>query len=331
MGNSDRKLRAIEPGNAKWEQGYRFHEVAMNAESTLTVVGIGEALFDRFSEDRFVLGGAPANFAVHAHQLLVGRGEGVITSRVGEDDLGKRFINEIAKRGMRTDCVEVTSDFPTGTVDVELDSGSPTYQINENVAWDHLEFSDAWGELAPQASAVCFGTLAQRSPESREAILQFLTNAPNSLKICDINLRQHYYTADIIRSSLVAADVVKLNEEELITVGKALDEEVLEASIDERIARLIREFNLRLLALTRGKDGTVLYTDREKVTGEPTECPKVAHADDVGAGDACCAAIAVSMLLGKPLQEIANLANRVGAYVASQPGATPVLPTGILI
>lgn len=303
----------------------------MDAQSTLRVVGIGEALFDRFSEDRFVLGGAPANFAIHSHQLLVGRGEGVVASRVGDDDLGERYIRELAERGMRTDCIGVTADFPTGTVEVELDKGSPTYQINENVAWDHLEFSDAWSELAPQASAVCFGTLAQRSPENREVIRQFVANATNALKICDLNLRQFYYTADVIRSSFEMADVVKLNEEELITVGKALDEEVLEARIDERITRLIREFNLRLLALTRGKDGTVLYTDREKITGEPAECPKAAHADDVGAGDACCAAIVVSILLGKPLQEIANLANRVGAYVASQPGATPVLPTGILI
>jgi fructokinase len=302
----------------------------MAKQNKLIVVGLGEALFDCFGEDRFVLGGAPANFAVHSNQLLAGRGEGVVASRIGDDDLGDRYVTEIANRGMSTDYLEETADFPTGTVDVELDAGKPTYQITENVAWDHLEYTDAWAELAPRASAVCFGTLAQRSPESREAIHDFLKNAPHALKVCDINLRLHYYTAHIIRASLTAADVVKLNEEELITVGKALDEEVLEASTDERVERLIREFDLRLLALTRGKDGTVLYAAGEKVTGEPAEFSKHPHADDVGAGDACCAAIAVGWLLEKPLPEIANLANRVGAYVASQPGATPVLPQEIL-
>lgn len=302
----------------------------MEKQNKFIVVGLGEALFDCFSKDRVVLGGAPANFAVHAHQLLADRGEGVVASRVGNDDLGERFVNEIANRGMNTDYVEGTADFPMGTVDVELDAGKPTYQINENVAWDHLEFSDAWAELAQRASAVCFGTLAQRSPESRKAIHDFLMNAPHALKVCDINLRQHYYTAEIIRSSLSAADVVKLNEEELITVGKALNEEVLEANTDDRVEKLIREFDLRLLALTRGKDGTVLYASGEKVTGEPAEFSRHPHSDDVGAGDACCAAITVGLLLEKPLPEIANLANRVGAYVASQPGATPVLPKEIL-
>jgi fructokinase len=302
----------------------------MEKHEPIIVVGLGEALFDRFSEDRFILGGAPANFAIHAHQLLAGRGEGIVASRVGDDELGERFVRELSQRGMRTDCVSDTGDFPTGTVEVELDQGSPTYQINENVAWDHLESSDAWGELASQASAVCFGTLAQRSPESREAIQQFVLNATNALKVCDLNLRQHYYSADIIWSSLTMADAVKLNEEELITVGKALDEEVLDASTDERAARLIHEFNLKLLALTRGKAGTVLYTANEKVTGAPIAYPKQPDADDVGAGDACCAAIVVGLLLGKSLPEIADLANRVGAYVASQSGATPVLPGAIL-
>jgi fructokinase len=302
----------------------------MDAESKLEIVGVGEALFDRFSEDRFVLGGAPANFAIHAHQLLAGRGEGVVASRVGDDELGKRFVRELSQRGMRTDCVSVTGDFPTGTVEVELEAGKPTYQINENVAWDHLEFSDAWSELAPRASAICFGTLAQRSPENREVIQHFVASAPKALKVCDLNLRQFFYTADVIRSSLEMADVVKLNEEELITVGKALDEEVLNRDTDEQVARLIQDFDLRLLALTRGKSGTVLYTAIEKVTGENVNYPRQLDADDVGAGDACCAAIAVEVLLGKPLTEIATLANRVGAYVASQPGATPVLPEEIL-
>jgi fructokinase len=249
---------------------------------------------------------------------------------VGDDELGQNFIRELSQRGMSTEFVVATACFPTGTVNVELDAGKPTYQISENVAWDHLEFTDAWRGLATRASAVCFGTLAQRSPKSRSTIQQFLKNSPQALKVCDLNLRQHYFTAEIMHSSLAAADVVKLNEEELVTINKALDEQLLNQDLDEQIETLIRQFDLKLLALTRGKAGTLLYTASEKVCGAKAEYPRKLNADDVGAGDACCAAIVVGMLLGKPLQDIANLANRVGAYVASQPGATPVLPSEIL-
>jgi fructokinase len=298
---------------------------------SFTVVGLGEALFDRFSEERIVLGGAPVNLAVHANQLLQARGKGIVASRIGKDELGGRLLSELSKRGMTTDYVTISSDFPTGSVEVEVDeAGHPEYEIIENVAWDHLEFAPDWAKLAPQCSAVCFGTLAQRSPESQAAIQKFLTNAPQAIKICDLNLRQYFYTADIIRDSLQAADVLKLNEDELTAVGKALDLETITRNVDERVANIIEKFNLKLLALTRGKSGTVLFTADEKMEGDIPAYPRQPNADDVGAGDTCCAAIIVGLLLEKPLLEIVNLANRVGAYVAAQAGATPELPREIL-
>lgn len=297
---------------------------------SISVVGLGEVLFDRFANGRIVLGGAPLNLAVHAHQLLQSRGSGVPVSSVGDDDLGKKILAEISERGMTTQYISASS-YPTGMVQVEVDDqGRPSYEITENVAWDHLEFSEAWGELAPRCSAVCFGTLAQRSPESREAIQKFLTNAPQALKVCDLNLRQHFYSADLIRDCLQLADVLKLNEEELTTVSKALDMETIERSSQDRVDQLIELFNLKLVVLTRGKLGTTLTTAKEFVEGEIPTYHRHPNADDVGAGDACCAAIIVGLLLKKPLDEIVNLANQAGAYVASQPGATPRLSTEIL-
>jgi fructokinase len=302
-----------------------------NTSKELTIVGLGEALFDYFTPDRIVLGGAPVNLAVHANQLLQGRGRGVVASSIGTDELGDQLQQELSQRGMTTEYLSVTSEYPTGTVEVDVDeAGSPEYRILENVAWDHLFFTSSWGELAPTCSAVCFGTLAQRSPESRAAIQRFLTNSPQALTVCDLNLRQYFYTADIIHDSLQAADVLKLNEQELIAVGKALDEETIERSLDQRVAALMNRFAIKVLILTRGKLGTVLFTDERKFEGDVREYPRHADADDVGAGDACCAAIIVGLLLDKPLPEIVNLANQVGAYVASQAGATPVLPKEIL-
>lgn len=305
----------------------------------LTVVGLGEALFDCFDEDRYVLGGAPLNLAVHAHQLLGPRGQGVVASRVGADDLGERVHEELARWGMPTEYVTATADYPTGTVLVEVDTdGQPKYEIRENVAWDHLEFTDAWGELAPACSAVCFGTLAQRSPESRAAMQEFLTNAPQALKVCDLNLRQFFYTADLLDECLQSADVLKLNEEELGVVSKALEigDTVVEQTQGGKPERpktvdaLIKDYNLTLLAVTRGKLGTMLFTSDEQVEGTVPAYPRQPRADAVGAGDACGAGIIVGLLLGKTLEEIVELANHMGAYVASQAGATPILPGEVL-
>jgi fructokinase len=311
--------------------------VNQQKSKSLTIVGLGEALFDRFSPERVVLGGAPVNLAVHAHQLLRTRGQGVVASTVGNDELGDRLVSELAKRGMGIECVTVSESFPTGTVEVTVDErGAPTYEIRENVAWDHLAFTESWQRLAPECWAVCFGTLAQRSPESRDAIRQFLTNAPQALHVLDLNLRLFYYTAEIIHESLLTADVLKLNEEELAVVSKALEigDPIIEfekgANRPLTVDILIKRYELEAVAVTRGESGTVLFTRDGRFEAEVPRFPRDANADSVGAGDACCAAIIVGLLSQKPPAEIVDLANRVGAFVASQAGATPALPGEIL-
>jgi fructokinase len=241
------------------------------------------------------------------------------------------------QRGMVTDYVTVTEKFPTGTVEVEVDEhGSPTYDIREHVAWDHLAFTTSWEQLAAECWAVCFGTLAQRSPESRKAIHEFLRNAPQALHVLDLNLRQTYYTAEILHESLNAADVLKLNEEELQVVSKALEigDPVIEFDAGNKrpltVDVLIKRYDLEALAVTRGKAGTMLFTRDGQYEADVPQFPRHANADSVGAGDACCAAIIVGLLLQKPPEEIVDLANHTGAFVASQAGATPRLPADIL-
>lgn len=299
-------------------------------KSPLIVVGLGEALFDCFADKHIVLGGAPVNLAVHVHQLLQSRGRGVVASAVGRDNLGSNLLAELADRGMTTEYVAISDSYPTSTVEVEIDStGETQYEIKQGVAWDHLEFNDKLAELAEGCSAVCFGTLAQRADASRTAIRQFLATAKSALKVCDVNLRQRFYSPEILRTSLELADVVKLNENELPLVSEAI--EMPPASfVDEQALRLIAKYDLKLLALTRGEKGTVLYSATERVEGDLPSYPRKPNADNVGAGDSSCAAIIVGMLLDKPLPEIVNIANRVGAYVAAQPGATPILPGEIL-
>jgi fructokinase len=300
-------------------------------------VGLGEALFDCFSQDRVVLGGAPVNLAVHAHQLLQRQGEGIVASSVGDDELGHRLLAELTQRGMCTKCVGMTANFPTGTVEVGVDGkGIPTYEIRENVAWDHLTFVESWQQLAPNCWAVCFGTLAQRSVESRQAIRQFIASSPQALHVLDLNLRQHFFTVDVIHESLQVADVLKLNEEELSTLSKLLEigDPVSEFEKGTRrpltVDMLFKRYELETIAVTRGEAGTVLFTPDGRFEAEVPRFPRQAHADSVGAGDACCAAIIVGSLLQKPPQEIVDLANRAGAFVASQAGATPRLPQEIL-
>ena len=297
----------------------------------LTVVGLGEALFDCFSPQRIVLGGAPVNLAVQAHQLLQERGRGAVASVVGKDELGEQLLAELSQRGMTTDFVTVSARHPTSTVAVEIDpTGETRYEIAQGVAWDHLEFTDKLADLAQNCAAVCFGTLAQRSQQSRETIRKFLDHANSALRVCDVNLRRSYYSAEILRVSLRAANVLKLNENELPRVRELLGHSSTAATINEQVMELLREFDLKVLALTRGVAGTVLFTANERVEGIVPRYPQQPNADSVGAGDSCCAAIIVGLLLKKPLREIVDLANRVGAYAASQPGATPSLPQEIL-
>jgi fructokinase len=299
-------------------------------ERVLTVVGLGEALYDVFP-DRQVVGGAPLNAAVHAHQMAaVFGGRGIPASRVGTDELGRRVVSELTARGIPTFALQQDTARPTGRVVVTLRGGEPSYEIVEDAAWDWLEFTDDWRELAGHCGAVCFGTLAQRSPQARATIEQFLEDAPQAIRMFDVNLRQHYFAGELIRRSCTLATVVKLNEPELPQVLRLLALAPKSGAPDDQAMALRESFGLDVVILTRGAAGTVVYTSGVRTEGAPLSDPHHPDADSVGAGDACAAGILVGMLLGWPAEQVVSLANAAGAYVASQPGATPQLPASLL-
>lgn len=300
------------------------------------VVGLGEALFDVFPE-RSILGGAPLNVAVQAHQLLAPLGgQGVPVSRIGNDELGKRLQAELADRGVPLSGMQIDPEHSTGTVIVTLHGNEPQYEIVEGVAWDFLTWSDELEALADQCHAVTFGTLGQRSEPARSTVQRFVMRARQALRLFDVNVRQHYYDAGVLRQSCEVATVVKLNEHELPIVHQALGlPDVSAAFHDEvRTDRMVEDimagFMLDAVALTRGARGTVLYESGQKVEGQIVSYPAAERADSVGAGDACSAGLIVGMLMHQPVQEVVDLANHLGAYVASQSGATPPLPKELI-
>ena len=301
-----------------------------------TIVGLGEALFDVFP-DKQVLGGAPLNVAVHAHQLSQSRGgRGVVVSRVGQDSLGDTLLAELRARGMSTEFVQSDPDRPTGTVYVDVAaSGEPSYEIVSGVAWDWMQFDPDAESLANQCQAVCFGTLAQRESESRSCILRFLSAAKRAVRLFDVNLRQKAYTAQILRRSCELSTAVKLNEHEMKIVadlcGLTVGANAAGNDVNEQLAMsLLKKFDLKLVALTRGSRGTVLLTPTSRFDGPPVHYDAQPGADSVGAGDACAAAILVGLVQRWPMEKVVNVANHMGAFVASRAGATPVLPKEVL-
>ena len=295
------------------------------------VVGLGEVLWDLLPTGR-QLGGAPANFA-YITSLL--GDEGIPASRVGQDSLGAEAIHRLAELRLSTDFIQEDADHPTGTVKVEVDRlGQPRFEISESVAWDFFDWTPHWQSLAQAADAVCFGSLAQRSENSRTTIRTFLRGMrPGALRIFDVNLRQGFYTAQILAESLKAASLVKLNHEELPKIMRVLELESHSFNnhgLDNRdfehrgeqdaARRLLVAHDLKLVCVTRGTNGSLLVS-----ADECSEHPgiKVKVADTVGAGDAFTAALVHGYLRGTPLAQINETANRVGAWVASQSGAMP--------
>jgi fructokinase len=294
----------------------------------LEIVGLGESLWDLLPTGK-QLGGAPLNVAFHVDQLLRGRlGRGVVASRIGQDELGNAILDELKRRRMLGDYLQRDATHPTGTVQVELRDGQPTYTFADHVAWDHLEFSPAWAELATRASAICFGTLAQRSPISRETVWQFLDANRKAIRLFDVNLRPPYYEHQVLIESCRRANLVKLNEQELPLVNDLLD--LSGRSPVFRLAKLRARFNLEGVIYTRGARGTMLVLDDKVISPAPATYPGLANADTVGAGDACSAGILVGWARGLAATRIVELANHCGAFVASQSGATPELPPSII-
>jgi fructokinase len=297
----------------------------MNFAMNSNVIGVGEVLWDLLLTGP-QLGGAPANFAYHAHAL--GAQAHVIT-RVGKDDYGREIIRRFQEMGLPETGVQVDETAPTGTAKVELSGdGLAHFTIQENVAWDHIAVTTEALVAASEAHAICFGSLAQRSEPSRNTILQLVAAAPaDALRVFDINLRQQFYSRDVIEQSLQRANVLKLNDDELPTLATMFK---LTGAAEDHIERLAQTFGLRLVALTRGANGSLLYqkdNDNNEVRWSDCASRPVKVVDTVGAGDSFTAALVLGLLRKMDLDEINAIANEVARYVCSQPGATPALPT----
>jgi fructokinase len=285
------------------------------SEKQFKIVGLGEVLWDVLPTGK-QLGGAPANFAYISNRL---GNHGIVASRVGTDEDGNEIIEKLNAVGVDVSRIQKDSEHATGMVEVALQNGQPSYRITENVAWDFLEFSEDWKELAKSCDAVCFGTLAQRNSVSRNTIQDFLNQTnPECLRIFDVNLRQNYFSPPILLQSLKLANVLKLNHEELPGIVDLF--EIYGADEIEKVKNLRAKFDLHLVCLTRGGGGSLLIGENE--ISEHSGI-RVEIADTIGAGDAFTATLAHGILHGWNLAEINEKANRIGAFVASQTGAMP--------
>ncbi len=303
----------------------------------LTFAGIGELLFDVFENGSETPGGAPFNFAFHVHQLArqMGIGEGYIVSSVGNDTRGNRIIDALKKKKMSTAFIEQDHQHPTGLVSVFMRNGEPGYQIEADAAWDYISNFPGLKELAERCSAVCFGSLAQRNGVSCETIRNFLRFLPQqAISLYDVNLRQNTltgelgYSPEIIEYSCQAATIIKANRSELNTIldilGLTCNGDNTLEGIKQRMDILLTRFSAQAIVITRGDQGTlVLKRDGEFIMTPPRRIKGTAH--PVGAGDACSAGIVFGFTLDWDIKATMELANSMGADVASHPSATPPL------
>ena len=283
------------------------------------IVGMGEALWDVLPEGKKI-GGAPANFAYHVSQFGF---DSRVVSAVGNDALGDEILEVFKEKQLKHQLQVV--NYPTGTVQVTLDSaGIPLYEIKEGVAWDNIPFTDDLKRLALSTRAFCFGSLAQRNEVSRTSINRFLDTMPDGdeqLKIFDINLRQGFYTKEIIRESCQRCNVLKINDEELVAIIRMFGYAGI--ARQDKCWILLAKYNLKMLILTCGTNGSYVFTPG---VVSFQETPRVPVADTVGAGDSFTAAFCASLLKGKSVPEAHKLAVEVSAYVCTQSGAMPELP-----
>lgn len=280
------------------------------------IVGLGEALWDVLPEGKKI-GGAPANFAYHVGRFGL---DSMAVSAVGEDKLGDETIEALSSKGLNFILPRV--QYPTGTVQVELDGeGVPTYNIRENVAWDNIPLTPEIASAARSCRAVCFGSLAQRNVVSRETINKFLDLMPDGggrLKIFDINLRQNFYTKEVISESVRRCNVLKINDEELVIIGRLFGYPGLD--MRDKCWLILGKYNLDMLVLTCGVNGSYVFTPGV-VSFQPT--PQVEVADTVGAGDSFTGSFCAAILNGMPVEDAHRLAVNVSAYVCTQSGAMP--------
>ncbi len=287
------------------------------------MVGLGEVLWDILPSGK-VLGGAPANFAYMANVL---GDEGIVASRVGNDELGREASRTMQELGLNTAHLQRDNEHETGTAAVSIDAaGEPKFTIKESVSWDFLEWTAAWEELSARTDVVCFGSLGQRSSKSAATIESFLRNTPEkTLRICDVNLRQSFYDKDVLQRSFRHANIVKLSDQELLQVSSVLQSGI---GTEEVLARrLLNEYELHLVCITRGARGSLLVSKDRSVEHSGF---RVTVADAVGAGDAFTACLARHYFRGHTLEVISESANRFASWVATQRGATPAISSGQL-
>ena len=285
------------------------------------IVGLGEALWDMLPEGKKI-GGAPANFAYHAAQFGM---DTMAVSALGEDDLGNERAQKFAEKKLNVLMPRVP--FPTGTVQVSLDAqGVPTYDIKEGVAWDNIPFPPELEEVARNCRAVCWGSLAQRNEVSRNTIHRFLDATPKDcLKIFDINLRQNCYNEELLLESFKRCDILKINDEELVTIGRLFGYPGLDMT--NKCWLILGKYNLDALVLTCGVNGSYVFTPGAMSF---LETPKVEVADTVGAGDSFTGSFCAAYLSGVPVSEAHRLAVETSAFVCTQNGAMPTLPKNFI-
>ena len=283
------------------------------------VVGMGEALWDVLPEGKKI-GGAPANFAYHVSQFGL---NSCVVSAVGNDALGNEIIENFTSKGLNQLIEKVP--YPTGTVQVEIDqAGIPQYEIKENVAWDNIPYTANLEVVASRTKAVCFGSLAQRNVVSRNTINRFLDAMPkndDTLVVFDVNLRQGFYNKEILCNSMTRCNILKINDEELVTVSRMFGYPGID--LQDKCWILLGKYNLKILILTCGINGSYVFTPGT-VSFQPT--PRVEVADTVGAGDSFTAAFISSIIKGKSVAEAHSLAVQTSAFVCTKKGAMPVLP-----
>lgn len=286
------------------------------------IVGMGEALWDVLPEGKKI-GGAPANFAYNVSQFGL---PSCVVSAVGDDPLGHEIIENFTEKELNLLIAEVP--YPTGVVNVEIDAaGVPQYDIKENVAWDNIPYTEELRDVARRTRAVCFGSLAQRNIVSRETVNAFLDDMPKddgTLVVFDVNLRQSFYTPEILCNSMKRCNILKINDEELVTVSRMFGYPGID--LQDKCWILLGKYNLKMLILTCGINGSYVFTPGN-VSFQPT--PKVDVADTVGAGDSFTAAFIAGIIKGLPVTEAHSLAVRTSAYVCTCQGAMNRLPADL--
>lgn len=282
-------------------------------DKAFNIIGLGEILWDILPTGKH-LGGAPANFAYISTQL---GNNGFVLSRIGNDEFGREIFDGLKSKNISTDFIQTDAENQTGIVNVELKNGQPSYEIVENVAWDFLELTESWKDVAEKCDAVCFGSLAQREEISRKTIRKFVEKT-KGLRIFDVNLRRHYFSDDILYESFRLANVVKLNHEELPIVSKIF--EIKGANLVKTAEKLLSQFALNIICVTRGGNGSLLITKDAVSEHNGLE---IEIADTIGAGDSFTAGMTHGILRDWNLEKINGFANNVGAFVASNTGAMP--------